>query len=114
MIKVDQQFEGHARQVMLATIGAEPIWAKVVTVVDEDVDIYSMDDVMWATLTRCRPDKDMIIIPDTPSFYRDEAKDHWGRLLVDATKPFHRKAEFERKKIRLADKVDLANWFENA
>ncbi len=114
VIKVDQQFEGHARQVMLATIGAEPIWAKVVTVVDEDVDIYSMDDVMWATLTRCRPDKDMIIIPDTPSFYRDEAKDHWGRLLVDATKPFHRKAEFERKKIRLADKVDLANWFENA
>jgi len=114
VIKIDQQFEGHARQVMLATIGAEPIWAKQVTVVDEDVDIYNMDDVMWAQLTRCRPDKDMLIIPETPSFYRDEAKDHWGRLLVDATKPFHRRDEFERKKIRLADKINLADWFKEA
>ncbi|MCS0495629.1 UbiD family decarboxylase [Ancylobacter sp. MQZ15Z-1] len=114
IVKIDPQFEGHARQVMLATIGAEPIWAKVITVVDEDVDIYSMDDVMWAVLTRCRPDKDMIIIPDTPSFYRDEHKDHWGRLLIDATKPFARRTEFERKKIRLADQVNLADWFENA
>jgi UbiD family decarboxylase len=113
IVKIDPQFDGHARQVMLATIGAEPIWSKVITVVDSDVDIYDMDDVMWAILTRCRPDKDMLIIPDTPSFYRDEAKDHWGRLLIDATKPFNRRAEFERKRIRLADKIDLADWFSN-
>lgn len=114
IIKIKPQFEGHARQVMLATIGAEPIWAKVITVVDEDIDIYDMDDVMWAILTRSRPDKDMLIIPETPSFYRDEHKDHWGRLLIDATKPFNRRAEFERKKIRLADQINLADWFENA
>ncbi|CAH1653084.1 UbiD family decarboxylase [Chelatococcus asaccharovorans] len=114
IIKIDPQFEGHARQVMLATIGAEPIWAKVITVVDDDVNIYDMDDVMWAILTRCRPDKDMLIIPETPSFYRDDAKDHWGRLLIDATKPFNRREEFERKKIRLADTVNLADWFPNA
>lgn len=114
IIKIDPQFEGHARQVMLATIGAEPIWAKVITVVDDDVNIYDMDDVMWAILTRCRPDKDMLIIPETPSFYRDDAKDHWGRLLIDATKPFHRREEFERKKIRLADTINLADWFPNA
>lgn len=114
IIKIRPQFEGHARQVMLATIGAEPIWAKVITVVDEDVDIYDMDDVMWAILTRSRPDKDMLIIPETPSFYRDEHKDHWGRLLIDATKPFERRAEFERKKIRLADTIKLSDWFENA
>jgi UbiD family decarboxylase len=111
IIKIDPQYEGHARQVMLATIGAEPTWAKVITVVDEDVDIYSMDDVMWAILTRSRPDKDMIIVADTPSFYRDEPKDHWGRLLIDATKPFLRKAEFERKKIRMANEIKLADWF---
>jgi UbiD family decarboxylase len=114
VVKIDPQFEGHARQVMLATIGAEPIWAKVITVVDEDIDIYDMDDVMWAVLTRCRPDKDMLIIPETPSFYRDEQHDHWGRLLIDATKPFHRKAEFERKKLRLADQVRLSDWFPGA
>lgn len=114
IVRIDQQFEGHARQVMLATIGAEPIWAKVITVVDRDVDIYSMDDVMWAILTRCRPDKDMLIIPDTPSFYRDEAKDHWGRILIDATAPFARRAEFERKTLRMAGDIKLSDWFENA
>jgi UbiD family decarboxylase len=114
IIKIDPQYEGHARQVMLATIGAEPTWAKVITVVDKDVDIYDMDDVMWAILTRSRPDKDMLIIPDTPSFYRDEAKDHWGRILIDATAPFHRRAEFTRKKLRMANEVKLADWFADA
>lgn len=111
IVQIEPQFEGHARQVMLATIGAEPIWAKQVTVVDTDVNIYDMDDVQWSILTRCRPDKDMLIIPDTPSFYRDEQKDHWGRLLVDATKPWGREAEFERKRLRLADKVRVEDWF---
>lgn len=114
IVQIEPQFEGHARQVMLATIGAEPIWAKQITVVDTDVDIYDMDDVQWAILTRCRPDKDMLIIPDTPSFYRDEAKDHWGRHLVDATKPWGREAEFERKSLRMAKEVNLADWFEGA
>ncbi len=111
IIQIEPQFEGHARQVMLATIGAEPIWAKQVTVVDTDVDIYSMDDVQWAILTRCRPDKDMLIIPDTPSFYRDEKKDHWGRLLVDATKPWGREKEFERKRLRLDGRIRAEDWF---
>lgn len=114
VVKIDPQYEGHARQVMLAVIGAEPTWAKVVTVVDRDVDIYDMNDVMWAVLTRSRPDKDMLIIPDTPSFYRDEAKDHWGRILIDATAPWHRRDEFTRKKLRMAGEIDLTDWFAEA
>lgn len=58
-----------------------------------------------------RPDKDMMIIPETPSFYRDEQKDHWGRLLVDATKPWGREAEFERKRLRLGEQVRAEDWF---
>ncbi len=114
IIQIAPQFEGHARQVMLAAIGAEPIWSKQITVVDKDVNIYDMDDVQWAILTRCRPDKDMLIIPDTPSFYRDEQKDHWGRLLVDATKPWGREEEFERKRLRLGDSVKASDWFQGA
>ena len=37
------------------------------------------------------PDRDVIIIPDTPSFYRDPHKDHWGRMGIDATVPFSRR-----------------------
>ena len=111
VVKIKQQYEGHGRQVLLAVFGAEPTWAKACTVVDEDVDIYSMDDVMWAVLTRARPDKDVMIIPETPSFYRDPHKQHWGRLGIDATVPFNRRHEYERKKIPGAQSVRLADYF---
>jgi UbiD family decarboxylase len=113
VIKVRQQYEGHARQVLLAALGCEPTWAKVVTVVDEDVNIYDMNDVMWAILTRSRVDRDTIIIADTPTFYRDPHKDHWGRLAIDATAPFARREEFVRKCIPGADKIDLQDYFAN-
>jgi UbiD family decarboxylase len=112
VVKIRQQYEGHARQVLLAVLGAEPTWAKVCTVVDEDVDIYDMNDVMWAVLTRSRPDVDTLIIPDTPSFYRDPHKDHWGRLGIDATAPFDRRGEFVRKRIPGAEGLDLAAYFD--
>lgn len=111
VVKIRQQYEGHGRQVLLAVLGAEPTWAKAVTVVDEDVNIYDMDDVMWAILTRSRPDKNIMIIPDTPSFYRDPHKDHWGRLAIDATVPYARRDEFTRKVIPGADRVDLKAYF---
>jgi UbiD family decarboxylase len=111
VVKIKQQYEGHGRQVLLAVFGAEPTWAKSCTVVDEDVDIYSMDDVMWAVLTRSRPDKDVLIIPETPSFYRDPHKEHWGRLGIDATAPFGRRHEYERKRIPGANRVDLTRYF---
>jgi UbiD family decarboxylase len=112
VVKMRQQYEGHARQVLVAVMGAEPTWAKMVTVVDEDVDIYDMDDVMWAILTRSRPDKDVITIPDTPTFYRDPQKDHWGRMGIDATAPFARRDEYVRKRIPGAATVDLSQYIE--
>jgi UbiD family decarboxylase len=102
---------GHGRQVLLAVFGVESTWARNCTVVDEDVDIYNLDDVMWAVLTRSRPDRDIMIIPETPSFYRDPHKEHWGRMGIDATVPFARRHEYERKKIPGANNVDLATYF---
>jgi UbiD family decarboxylase len=112
VVKIRQQYEGHARQVMLAVFGSEPTWAKFCTVVDEDVDIYDLNDVTWAALTRSRPDKDVLIIPNTPSFYRDPHKDHWSRLGIDATAPFERRDEFIRKVVPGADEVDLDRYFD--
>src|SRR5205085_1163414 len=87
----ERRDEGPVGQVLLAVCGAEPTWARNCTVVDEDVDIYNLDDVMWAVLTRSRPDRDIMIIPETPSFYRDPHKEHWGRMGIDATVPFARR-----------------------
>lgn len=112
VVKIRQQYEGHARQVLMAVFGAEPTWAKTCTVVDEDVNIYDMNDVMWAVLTRSRPDRDVLVLPEVPSFYRDPNKDHWGRLGIDATAPFARRHEFERKRVPGADTLDLTKYFD--
>ncbi|PYM18911.1 MAG: UbiD family decarboxylase [Candidatus Rokuibacteriota bacterium] len=114
VVKIRQQYEGHARQVLMAVFGAEPTWAKTCTVVDEDVNIYDMNDVMWAVLTRSRPDRDVMILPSVPSFYRDPHKDHWGRLGIDATAPFERRHEFERKRVPGADTLDLGAYLPSA
>ena len=51
------------------------------------------------------------VISDVPGFYRDPERDHWGRLLIDATKPRGREAEFERRRIPGEDQIDLRNYF---
>jgi UbiD family decarboxylase len=110
VVQIRQQYAGHARQVLMAVLGAEPTWAKYVTVVDEDVDIYDFNDVFWAVMTRARPDTDTIIIPSTPTFYRDPHQDHWGRMAIDACVPFERRDSFERKRLVGTDKVKLEDW----
>jgi 4-hydroxybenzoate decarboxylase len=110
-IKIKQQYEGHARQVIMAAFAADLDFNKAVFVVDEDVDITDMNEVIWAFLTRGRADKRTIVIHDVPGFYRDPHKDHWGRLGIDATMPFGREAEFERKKVPGETDIDLDHYF---
>jgi len=112
VVQIRQQYEGHARHVLLAAIAAHLDYSKCCIVVDEDVDIYDLDDVFWAYLTRGRADTRAFILNDMPGFYRDPHKDHWGRLAIDATKPLDRKGEFERKRIPGADSLDLSKYLD--
>ncbi len=112
VVQIRQQYAGHARHVLLAAIGAHLDYSKSCMVVDEDVDIYNLDDVLWAYLTRGRADTRAFILQDIPGFYRDPHKDHWGRLAIDATKPFDRQQEFERKRIPGADSLDLSKYLD--
>jgi 3-polyprenyl-4-hydroxybenzoate decarboxylase len=70
-----------------------------------------MNDVWWAFLTRGRADTRVTVIADVPGFYRDPERDHWGRLLIDATKPRGREAEFERRRIPGEDRIRLEDYF---
>jgi 4-hydroxybenzoate decarboxylase len=110
-IKIEKQYEGHARQVILAAFGADLDYNKAVFVVDSDIDITNMNEVMWAFLTRGRVDKRTMLIDEVPGFYRDPHKDHWGRLGIDATMPFGREAEFERKTVPGESDVNLDDYF---
>jgi 4-hydroxybenzoate decarboxylase len=110
VVQIEQHYEGHARQVLLTAMGANHDWSKSVFVVDEDVDIGDFNDVWWAYLTRGRADRRALVVPDVPGFYRDPHQDHWGRIGIDATCPFGRKAEFERKRIPGAADLKLADY----
>lgn len=110
VVKIEQLYPGHARQVLLSAVGANHDWNKTVFVVDDDVDIDDFGDVWWAYLTRGRADSRALVLPEVPGFYRDEHRDHWGRLLIDATVPFGRRDQFRRKSIPGAAGIRLSDY----
>jgi len=110
VVGIEQRYAGHARHVALAAAGSHLDYNKSVIVVDEDVNVHDLDDVWWAFLTRGRADTRVTVIPDVPGFYRDPQRDHWGRLLIDATKPIDRAEEFERRRIPGEDRIRLADY----
>ena len=52
VISMREEFDGQAKQALLAALGAEPSYVKTCTVVDDDVNIYDPVDVAWAVATR--------------------------------------------------------------
>jgi 3-polyprenyl-4-hydroxybenzoate decarboxylase len=60
-------------------------------VVDEDVDIYDMNDVMWAIATRVRAEKDIMLMPNCKASILDPSSDGETftvtKMGIDATKP---------------------------
>ena len=60
-------------------------------VVDEDVDIFDMNDVMWAIATRVHAEKDIMLIPGVKSAIIDPTSDPKTftitKMGIDATRP---------------------------
>jgi UbiD family decarboxylase len=82
--------EGEPQMAMMATFGTE-LYTKQVIVVDEDVDIMSMNDVMWAIATRVRAEKDITLVPNCKSAILDPSSDPTTftvtKMGIDATRP---------------------------
>jgi UbiD family decarboxylase len=78
-LRRDGQAPDRARRA-IAALFAIPI-VKHVTVVDDDVDVYSDAEVSWAQTTRMRPDRDVVIESGFP-----------GRVGLDHTLDEHGKA----------------------
>lgn len=65
-------------------------YSKVVIVVDEFVDPFNLEQVMWALTTRVRPDKDVSVIQNCPGMPLDPSSYPAGmhsKLIIDATTP---------------------------
>ena len=64
------------------------MYTKFVIVVDDDVNIRSWDDVIWAITTRMDPARDTVLIENTPIDYLDFASPVSGlgsKMGMDAT-----------------------------
>ncbi|WP_439290948.1 UbiD family decarboxylase [Lonepinella koalarum] len=105
--------EGRQRQAGLLAFSAFPE-LKHVIVVDEDVDIFDTDDVLWAMQTRYQGDIDTITISGVRCHPLDpsQSPDYSYKLfqagtscktIFDCTVPFHLKNHFQRCKFKEVD-----------
>jgi 3-polyprenyl-4-hydroxybenzoate decarboxylase len=79
---------GQARLAIAALFSLPTV--KHAFVVDEDVDVFSTDEMEWAMATRFRADRDIIVASDMPGFYADPTADQNGRVAkagFDLTAP---------------------------
>ncbi|MBN8969388.1 MAG: UbiD family decarboxylase [Rhizobiales bacterium] len=94
IISMKKIAEGEPKMAVLATLGTE-LYTKQVIVVDDDVDIYDMDDVMWAVATRVRAERDVLLIPGVKSAIIDPTSDPNNftvtKMGIDATAPLDEK-----------------------
>jgi 4-hydroxy-3-polyprenylbenzoate decarboxylase len=116
--------EGWQRN-FLAAILATSQGMRLAIAVDMDVDIYSMDDIMWCLTTRVNPKMDILNpIPGgigqtfQPAERMTAGEREWtasntqfeGGMGIDATMPFGYETDFQRP-IYPIDRVELSKWF---
>lgn len=96
IVQIEKKTEGDAKNAIIAALSANPS-LKGVIVVDDDIDIFSYEDIDYAIATRFQADKGFVVISGArgssldPS--ADETTSKWG---VDATKPLKNAKYFER------------------
>ncbi|MPY71656.1 MAG: UbiD family decarboxylase [Alphaproteobacteria bacterium] len=100
VVSIHQTYRGQAKQVAAALWGnsASHVRYKLVTVVDDDIDVHSYDAVDWALAWRFNAgEDDLVVFPANwgagldPSVRRRDANVHlfgtgkWHRVLLDCT-----------------------------
>ena len=122
VVSLQQQYPGHASQVLALTAQcpAAAYYTKWIIAVDDDVDPTNMNEVIWALSTRCHPAEDIDIIRKTwstgldPSQFEMERRPYGSKALIDACKPHRylkqfpqptllRRAVYERVAARWAE-----------
>ena len=103
VVKIAQKRAGWAKQALMAAFAAFPP-LKMVTVVDDDVDIRNPADIEWAMATRLDPKRGILVIENVfghglnPMF-----PNYLGtKVGFDATRPFPHTPNYERAKLREA------------
>jgi 4-hydroxy-3-polyprenylbenzoate decarboxylase len=116
--------EGRQRQAALLAFSAFSE-LKHVFIVDEDVDPFDSNDVLWALNTRYQGDVDTVFIPGVRCHPLDPSQDpaysptihEKGiscKTIFDCTVPFHLKDEFKRSEFKEVDPSRFVPGFSNS
>ncbi len=97
-ISLQKRAEGQARHAIMLLFGLDS-YLKLVIAVDEDIDIYNEEDILWAVATRFQADSDLFVVPKVFCNRLDpSAVDGMSaKLGIDATLP----PDFEAERIAL-------------
>lgn len=107
----DENDEGIQRQAALLAFSAFKE-LKTVILVDEDVDIFDMNDVMWTVNTRFQADQDVVVLPgmrnhpldpsELPAYDPKSIRERGmsSKLILDGTVPYDMKEHFERAQFK--------------
>jgi gallate decarboxylase subunit C len=116
--------EGLQRNILTAALSIS-LGARLGIVVDEDVDLYNIEDILWAITTRVNPREDILTVCEggfgqtfQPAERSSAGDRQWtqtnirfsGAMGIDATRPFIYKDAFERARYNV-EVVDLARFY---
>jgi len=89
IVSIKKTYPGQARKVMMGLWGlGQLMLTKMLVVVDDDINIHSMDDVIWAVTTRVDPARDIMILDNVPTDTLDPSSrlvNLGSKLGIDAT-----------------------------
>lgn len=61
-LSMNASAKGQARQAMMLLFGLD-LYLKLIIVVDEDIDVYNEEEVLWAVATHVQADEDVFVVP---------------------------------------------------
>ena len=90
VVSMKKQYPGHAKRVMFGiwSFLRQFMYTKFIVVVDDDIDVRSWPEVVWALTTRVDAARDTLIAQNTPIDYLDFASPVAGlgsKMGIDAT-----------------------------
>lgn len=110
VVQITQKRAGWAKQALMATFAAFPP-LKMVTVVDDDVDIRNPGDVEWAMATRLDPKHGILVIDNVFGHGLNPTFPNYlgSKVGFDATRPFPHTLNFTRASFKPAslDGLDI-------
>lgn len=106
-LSMDAAAKGQAKQAAMLLFGLD-LYLKLIIVVDEDVDVYNEEEVMWAVSTHVQADEDVFIVPKVICNRLDPSSKEGmsAKMCIDATSD----PENKIRRVTVPGEVDKKAW----